>query len=116
ATEYCGQSRTGFAGESVEDQYIFRAVTTRADDGAVTNSLGSKTASLHACIGKTANPNLRNFYGEGEIARKSFRGTGKCTTLRPNFPEEGLNVGSVGSALMFVLFINSSILQLAFWI
>ena len=93
-TEYCAQERTGFGNASFEDQYTFHAVTTRAEDGAVINPLGNETASLHACFGKTTDPNLRNFYGEGKIAGKQFRGSGKCTTLKTEFPEPGLSVGT----------------------
>lgn len=90
-TEYCAQSRTGFGDVLFEDRYVFHAVTTRPDDGAVTNPLGNRTASLHACFGKIAVQNLINFYAEGEIAGKPFRGAGKCSTLRTDFPEQGLD-------------------------
>jgi len=93
-SEYCAQSRTGFADASFEDQYVFHAVTTRANDGGVTNPLGNKTASLHACFGKTADPNLRNFYGEGEIVGRPFRGAGRCTTVKTDFPERGVVVST----------------------
>jgi hypothetical protein len=91
-TDYCAQSRTSFAEFSFEDEYIFYAVTTAAQDGAVVNTTGNKVASLHACFGKTPDLKIRNFYGEGKIADLSFRGSGKCTTLRTDFPEPGLVV------------------------
>ena len=94
ATEYCGQSRTGFADAPFEDQYIFHAVVTQEANGAVINAVGNKTASMHACIGKTPDLNPRNFFGEGEIAGKPFRGSGKCTTLKPDFPEAGFSIGT----------------------
>src|SRR5262249_17445921 len=67
-TEYCAQSQTGFADGVFEDRYIFHPVTTRTEDGAVVSTAGKETASLHACFGKMTDPNLLNFYGEGEIA------------------------------------------------
>jgi hypothetical protein len=90
-TEYCKQSRTSFIGTVFEDRYVFHAVTTRADDGAIVNALGKQTALVHACFGKTADANVLNFYGEGEIAGISFTGGGKCTFLKENFPEASLN-------------------------
>jgi hypothetical protein len=117
ATEYCGQSRTGFADVSFEDQYIFHAVTTRVGDGAVIDPLGNKTASLHACFGKTADASIRNFYAEGEIAGIVFRGIGKCTTLRTDFPERGvssttcfLNLGAMKEPYVGGLLTTNSLL------
>jgi hypothetical protein len=91
-SKFCARSRTGFAEILFEDQYVFHAVATRTEDGAVINPLGNKTASAHACFGKTTDPNIRSFYAEGEISGTPFRGKGKCTTLREDFPEPGLSV------------------------
>src|SRR5215467_2715954 len=90
-TEYCAQSQTGFADALFEDRYVFHPVTTRADDGAVVSTAGKEIASLHACFGKMADPNLLNFYGEGEIAGIRFAGRGRCTSLKTDAPEPGLN-------------------------
>ena len=90
-TEYCAQSRTGFVDTVFEDRYVFHPVTTRADDGAVVSTTGKETASLHACFGKMTDPNLLNFYGEGEIAGIRFTGRGRCTSLKTDSPEPGLN-------------------------
>jgi hypothetical protein len=90
-TEYCAQTQTGFADAVFEDRYVFRPVTTRTEDGAVVSTAGKEIASLHACFGKMTDPNLLNFYGEGEIAGISFTGRGRCTSLKADFPEPGLN-------------------------
>jgi hypothetical protein len=90
-TEYCALSQTGFADTVFEDRYVFHPVTTRAEDGAVVSTAGKETASLHACFGKMTDPNLLNFYGEGEIAGIRFTGRGRCTSLKTNSPEPGLN-------------------------
>jgi len=90
-TQYCAQSQTGFADTLFEDRYVFHPVTTRADDGAVVSTAGKEIASLHACFGKMADPNLLNFYGEGEIAGIRFAGRGRCTSLKTDAPEPGLN-------------------------
>jgi len=86
-TEYCAQSQTGFADTVFEDRYVFHPVTTRAEDGAVVSTAGKETASVHACFGKMTDPNLLNFYGEGEIAGIRFTGRGRCTSLRTNSPK-----------------------------
>jgi hypothetical protein len=39
-------------------------------------------------------PTFLNFYAEGELGGLIFDGTGKCTTLRRDFPEPGLNVAA----------------------
>ena len=90
-TEFCAQSQTGFADNVFEDRYVFHPVTTRAEDGAVISTVGKETASLHACFGKMADPNLLNFYAEGEIAGIHFTGKGQCTFLKTEFPEPGLS-------------------------
>jgi hypothetical protein len=90
-TEYCAQTQTGFADAVFEDRYVFRPVTTRTEDGAVVSTAGKEIASLHACFGKVTDPNLLNFYGEGEIAGIRFTGRGRCTSLKADAPEPGLN-------------------------
>jgi hypothetical protein len=90
-TEYCAQSQTGFADTVFEDRFVFRPVTTRGEDGAILSTAGKETASLHACFGKTTDPNLLNFYAEGVITGIRFTGRGKCTFLKTDFPEPGLN-------------------------
>ena len=90
-TEYCAQTQTGFADAVFEDRYVFRPVTTRTEDGAVVSTAGKEIASLHACFGKLTDPNLLNFYGEGEIAGIRFTGRGRCTSLKADAPEPGLN-------------------------
>jgi hypothetical protein len=90
-TEYCAESRTAFVNAVFEDQYVFRAVRTRAKDGAVIDAMGKKMASVHACFGKTSDASVLNFYGEGDLAGTHFVGKGKCTFLKTDFPEPGLN-------------------------
>ena len=90
-TEYCAQTQTGFADAVFEDRYVFRPVTTRTEDGAVVSTVGKEIASLHACFGKLTDPNLLNFYGEGEIAGIRFTGRGRCTSLKADAPEPGLD-------------------------
>jgi hypothetical protein len=93
-TGYCAQSRTGFSDVVFEDQYVFHAVDTDAQRGLIVNTLGNKIASLHACFGKAADPNVLNFCGESEIAAIFFTGNRKCTILKTDFPEHGLNLNA----------------------
>jgi hypothetical protein len=93
-TDYCAQSRTGFASIVFEDRYVFHTVSVNAEIGIVTDVSGAKRASAHACFGKTQDPDILNFYAEGELGGLLFEGRGKCTTLRRDFPEPGLNVAT----------------------
>ena len=93
-TDYCAQSRTGFASTVFEDTYVFHTVSVNAEIGTVTGVSGAKRASAHTCFGKTEDPDVLNFYAEGELAGLSFSGKGKCTTLRRDFPESGLNAAT----------------------
>jgi hypothetical protein len=87
---YCAKIRTGFDKPDIEFQFQYHPVETRSDDGAVVNPVYKNTASsLHACSGDLVG-NVYGFYGEGEIARTHFSGTGKCTILNKDFPEPGL--------------------------
>jgi hypothetical protein len=93
-TDYCAQSRTGFASIVFEDRYVFHTVSVNAEIGIVTGVSGAKRASAHACFGKTQDPDVLNFYAEGELGGLRFEGRGKCTTLRRDFPEPGLNAAT----------------------
>jgi hypothetical protein len=90
--EYCAPAHTGFPDPTSEAKFVFRPVTTRAEDGAVVSTKGQKVASLHACFGRTSDARLLNFYGEGELAGMSFNGRGQCTRLKTDFPEPGITV------------------------
>jgi hypothetical protein len=92
-TDYCADSRTGFGDILFEDRYLLYSVST-GPDGAVVVPFGAQTGSGHTCFGKTADPNVMNFYAEIEIGGKAFRGAGKCNTLKSDFPERGLNVAT----------------------
>jgi hypothetical protein len=93
-TDYCAQSRTGFAETLFEDRFAFHTVSTNTKDGLVANAFGAKTGSGNTCFGKTVDPDVLNFYAEGEIAGISFKGRGRCTILKKDFPEAGLNVST----------------------
>jgi hypothetical protein len=93
-TDYCTQSRTGFSLTVFEDRYAFHTVSVSAEIGTVTGVSGAKRASAHACFGKTQDADVLNFYAEGELGGLTFDGRGKCTTLRRDFPEPGLNVAT----------------------
>jgi hypothetical protein len=93
-TGYCAQSRTGFGFTLFEDRYVFHTVSVNAEIGRVTGVSGAQRASAHACFGKTQDPDVLSFYAEGELGGSLFEGNGKCTTLRKDFPEPGLNVAT----------------------
>jgi hypothetical protein len=93
-TDYCAQSRPGLASTVFEDRFAFHTVNVNAEIGTVTGVSGAKRASAHACFGKTQDPDVLNFYAEGELVGLRFEGRGKCTALRRDFPEPGLNAAT----------------------
>jgi hypothetical protein len=90
-SEYCAAAHTGFSDPISEAKFVFHPVTTREKDGAIISTEGQKAASLHACFGKTGDPKITSFYGEGELAGASFVGKGQCTRLKADFPEMGIS-------------------------
>ena len=91
-SEYCAAAHTGFPGAFSEAKFVFDPVATSKKDGRVITTRGQEVASLHACFGKTDNPKITSFYGEGELANASFVGKGQCTRLKADFPEVGIIV------------------------
>ena len=91
-TTYCAQSRTGFPDALYESRFVFRSVTTDSSHGMVLNAFGQQTGAAQACFGRTVDPDVLTFYAEGDISGQRFTGKGKCTTMKSDFPEPGLNV------------------------
>jgi hypothetical protein len=90
-TEFCSQPRTGFSGTQNEDKYSLTVVTSRTDDGLVTDSTSKKVGAGHVCLGPGADAATMNLYLEVELAGLAFRGSGKCTRVTSEFPESGLS-------------------------
>ena len=88
-SEFCAERRVGFKSEN-DDQYSFRAVTTRSSDGKITNAQSPEVGRTQACFGPTSDPQTLDFYAEGTIAKTSFTGRGKCSRIRADFPESGM--------------------------
>jgi hypothetical protein len=88
-TAFCAQARTGVGSAVYEDQYTFRATTTRAADGLMIDANAGTIGRLHACFGTTADTTL-TFYADGVLGNVPFTGTGDCRPLRPDFPETGI--------------------------
>jgi len=91
-TDFCAESRVGFAGDAFEDSYTFHATESRMSDGKMTNPHGNRIGQMRACFGATPNPLKINFYAEGDLAAVSFIGKGECE-LKADFPEAGITVG-----------------------
>jgi len=91
-TEFCAESRVGFAGTTFEDQYTFHAIETRTADGRITNAHGNKIGQVRACLGPTSDPLRINFFAAGDLAAVSFVGKGGCETKKADFPEPGITV------------------------
>jgi hypothetical protein len=77
AVAYCA-SRVAFT-PSANSYLDLVSVGTRAGDGLITQNRLKVIGRLVTCTGTTSNPNVSNFYGEGEIGGVRFRGDGDCT-------------------------------------
>jgi hypothetical protein len=91
-TDFCAQSRTGFANSNIEDRYTFRSTTTRASDGLMTDANVRTIGTLHACFATGADSTQIHFYGEGVLGGVAFTGNGECKVAHQDFPEPGLRV------------------------
>jgi hypothetical protein len=62
----------------------------RGSDGLVMDASVHTVGTMHACFGRTADPAVVNFYGEGRLGGVGYRGTGECR-VTPDYPERGVN-------------------------
>lgn len=91
-TDFCAPSRTGFSPATSEDRHDFKAVTTDAASGKVTNASGASVGTLHSCLSPTSDPLIASFYAEGKVGGVSLVGRGQCRTTKRDFPETGISV------------------------
>ncbi len=89
-TEFCARAGALFNAIS-EDQHTFRSVTVRAVDGRITDADAGAIGNIHSCNGKSSEPGLYGFYGEGQVTGIPFSGVGECRLVNANFPEPGLS-------------------------
>ncbi len=89
ATNFCVESRTGFAKASIEDKYSFRSIAIRPSDGLVTDTNVTQVATGHACLGPTEDPGVLNFYMEGVLGGVTYHGRGECRS-GADAPEPGV--------------------------
>ena len=87
-TEFCAQTRTGFAA-AVEDQYTFRSIATRPTVASSTPTI-TTIGRLRACIGTTPDAATLKFYAEGVLGGIPFTAIGDCRTLKQDYPEPGI--------------------------
>jgi hypothetical protein len=90
ATEFCRESRTGFAKANFEDNYVFRSIAIRSSDSLIIDAAGAEVAAGHACLGQTDDPAVMMFYMEGVIGSIPYQGRGDCRTGRQDYPEPGV--------------------------
>jgi hypothetical protein len=69
-----------------------QSTATRASDGLMTDDNVNTIGRLRTCIGTTPDSKTTNFYAEGVFGAVTFTGNGECLTLRPDYPEPGLEV------------------------
>src|SRR5262249_23396878 len=88
-TTFCDAPHIGFANANNEDQYISRSVSARTSDGLIVDGGVQTVGKIHVCFGPSSDPDVVNFYGEGELGAVAFRGLGECA-LKRNYPESNL--------------------------
>ena len=88
-TRFCSQPRIGFTVTN-EDRFTFSSIATRLSDGRVVDANVQTIGGIRVCIGRTPDPAVMEFYGQGQLGPVSFTGTGACHSIKPNFPEQGL--------------------------
>jgi hypothetical protein len=69
---------------------LFKAVSTRPQDGKVIDARLHDAGTLHACFDSAPGVPETNFYAEGVLAGVSATGKGKCTAIAADFPEPGI--------------------------
>jgi hypothetical protein len=89
-TPECAQERVGFAGATVEQQFTLHSVTTRSDDGLLTNTKQNTIGHAHGCLGPSGDPLKINFFLEGTIGAIPFKAIGDCRWAMPDQPEPGI--------------------------
>jgi hypothetical protein len=88
-TDYCAERRTALRVSRFEDQYDFKAVTTRSADGAVASAAGRTVGHLHACIGRISD-SLIVWFAQGDLNGIQFTGRGDCRSSGHESPEPGI--------------------------
>lgn len=91
-TDACASARSKLAAPAWEDQYTFRAVTTRPADGRVLEAAEKPAGNIRACFGKTADPAVFDLYGDLEVHGIAGKATGTCRTTKSDFPEKGVRL------------------------
>ena len=89
AAAFCDASKIGFTAK-LEDRYVFKAVSTRPQDGKVVDARSQDAGTLHACFEGAPGASETNFYAEGVVAGVAATGKGKCVPIAADFPEQGI--------------------------
>jgi hypothetical protein len=89
AAAFCDASKIGFMAK-LEDRYVFKAVSTRPQDGKVVDARARDAGTLRACFEGAPGISETNFYAEGVFAGVTATGKGKCIPIAADFPEPGI--------------------------
>lgn len=89
-TPDCAQEKVSFAGVTVEQQFTLHSVTTRSNDGLLTNAKENTIGNAHGCVGPSGDPLTLNFYLEGVIGAIPFKAIGDCRWAMEDHPELGI--------------------------
>jgi hypothetical protein len=91
-SDYCASARTKLGEPAWEDQYTFRSVATRAEDGRILDADVKAAGTIHACFGRTADANVLELYGEFAVHSITGKAFGKCHMTKADFPEKGIRL------------------------
>jgi hypothetical protein len=89
-TPACDAVKIGFENTNIDAQFLFRSIATRPSDGRLIDASIETVGNIHTCQGTTSDPNVGNFYGEGQLGGIAFRGSGTCQNITG--PEKGLRL------------------------
>jgi hypothetical protein len=109
-TDFCAESRTGFAPTTYEDRYTFHAITTGHQTEESLILLGVRWGTCVPCFGETSNRLRANFYAEGDLASLSFVAGGDRESPKADFESREWPTFSnpTPSSMLFRHFLNLS--------
>jgi hypothetical protein len=84
--------RSRLADPAWEDQYTFRSIATRPEDGRILDVDVKPAGTIHACFGRMADANVLQLYGEFAVHGITGKAFGPCHMTKSDFPEKGIRL------------------------
>ena len=91
-SDYCASGRTKLGDPAWEDQYSFRSIETRPEDGRIINDQVKPAGTIHACFGRTPDTTIMQLYGEFAVHGITGKAFGPCHMTKSDFPEKGIRL------------------------